>query len=504
MNLSSMDKHKVKVCRAGTLVAVAMVVCLAFAGCSKGEKQEEPEVTVQAAPAATADISRVVNTEGIIFPVAQSAITPKINAPVKKFYVVRGQKVSQGQLLATLENRDLSAAALDNKGAYEQAEAAYTTSIGATLPEENAKAELDVQTAQQELDAQQKLFNSRQDLFKQGALPRKDLDAAAVALAQARSAYNIAKRHLDGLNAVGKQGAIKTATGQLTSAKGKLLNSEALLSYSEVHSPIAGFITDRPLYPGEMASTATPLLTVMDISQVIAKAHIPQSDALQLHKGDPATISLAGLEKPINGKVSLISPALDPNSTTVEVWVQAPNANQLLRPGTTAQIAITAATIKDALVVPSAALINAKGDAAQVMVVDGKNQASSRDVKTGIQSGPQVQIVSGLKPGEVVVTEGAYGLPDKTKVKIEKPESESASAGAKDDDAKSGKTGDDTKAGTDKANPDKAGVDKAGDAGKSAKGKPSAGNGAKAKPDASSKKAAQPKANGKNDNGAKD
>jgi hypothetical protein len=205
------------------------------------------------------------------------------------------------------------------------------------------------------------------------------------------------------------------------------------------------------------------------------------------------------LEKPINGKVSLISPALDPNSTTVEVWVQAPNANQLLRPGTTAQIAITAATIKDALVVPSAALINAKGDAAQVMVVDGKNQASSRDVKTGIQSGPQVQIVSGLKPGEVVVTEGAYGLPDKTKVKIEKPESESASAGAKDDEAKSGKTGDDAKAGTDKANPDKAG-----DAGKSAKSKPSAGNGAKAKPDASSKKAAQPKANGKNDNGAKD
>ena len=496
MNLSSMDKHELKVGRAGTLVALAMAVCLAATGCGKGEKLEAPEVTVQAAPAATADISRVVNTEGIIFPIAQSAITPKINAPVKKFYVVRGQKVRQGQLLATLENRDLSAAALDNKGAYEQAEASYSTTIGATLPEENAKAELDLQTAQQELDAQQKLFNSRQDLFKQGALPRKDLDAAAVSLAQARSAYNIAKRHLDGLNAVGKQGAIKTANGQLTSAKGKLLNSEAQLSYSEVRSPISGFITDRPLYPGEMASTATPLLTVMDISQVIAKAHIPQSDALQLHKGDAATISLAGLDKPIEGKVSLISPALDPNSTTVEVWVQAPNSNQQLRPGTTAQIAITAQTIKDALVVPSAALLNAKGDAAQVMVVDGQSQASSRDVKTGIQTGQQVQIVSGLKPGEMIVTEGAYGLPDKTKVKVEKPGSESAGEGAKDKDkdAKSGKAGDDTKAGPDKG----------GDAGKPGKDKPSASNGSKEKPDAGSKKAAQPKTNGKNDSGAKD
>jgi len=399
--------------------------------------------------------------------------------------------VHQGQLLATLENRDLSAAALDNKGAYQQAEAAYSTSIGATLPEENAKAELDVQTAQQELEAQQKLYDSRQDLFKQGALPRKDLDAAAVSLAQAKSAYNIARKHLDGLNAVGKKGAIKTATGQLTSAKGKLLNSEAQLSYSEVRSPISGFITDRPLYPGEMASTAAPLLTVMDISQVIAKAHIPQSDALQLHKGDAATISLAGLEKPMNGKVSLISPALDPNSTTVEVWVQALNPDQLLRPGTTAQIAITAQTIKDALVVPSAALLNAKGDAAQVMVVDSQNQASSRDVKTGIQTGQQVQIVSGLKPGEVVVTEGAYGLPDKTKVKIEKPESEAASgegAKEKDDDAK----------------PGDAEASKA-DAAKGAKGNDAKGNGDKAKPAAGNgEKAKASKGSGKKDSGAKD
>jgi HlyD family secretion protein len=471
--------------RVGTLIALGLALCLGATGCGKGEKEEAPEVSVQAVPAATTDISRVVNTDAIIFPIAQSAITPKINAPVKKFYVVRGQKVRQGQLLATLENRDLSAAALDNKGAYEQAEAAYSTSIGATLPEENAKAELDVQTAQQELDAQQKLYNSRQDLFKQGALPRKDLDAAAVSLAQAKSAYNIARKHLDGLNAVGKQGAIKTATGQLTSAKGKLLNSEAQLSYSEVRSPIAGFITDRPLYPGEMASTAAPLLTVMDISQVIAKAHIPQSDALQLHKGDAATISLAGLEKPINGKLSLISPALDPNSTTVEVWVQAPNPDQLLRPGTTAQIAITAQTVKGALVVPSAALLNAKGDAAQVMVVDSQNQASSRDVKTGIQTGEQVQIVSGLKPGEVVVTEGGYGLPDKTKVKIEKPETEAATgegAKDKDDDAKSGDAAD--------AKPDARGA---------------TGNGNKAKPSAGSgEKTRESKGNGKKPSGTKD
>lgn len=414
-------------------LALLAALSLALTGCGKGEKEESPEVTVQAAPATKTDISRVVNSEAVIFPIAQSAITPKISAPVRKFYVIRGQKVREGQLLATLENRDLSAAAMDNRGAYDQAEAAYTTSVNATLPEEEAKAETDLQTAQQELDAQQKLYASREDLFKQGALPRKDLDAAAVSLSQARSAYRVAKKHLDDLNAVGKQGALKSASGQLTSAKGKLMNSQAQLSYSEVRSPINGVVTDRPLYPGEMASTSAPLLTVMDLSLVIAKAHIPQSDALQLHKGDQATITMAGLEKPVAGKVSLVSPALDPNSTTVEIWVQAANPDQQLRPGMTAQIAVTAQTVKDALVVPASALINAKEDGAQVMVVDGQSQAQSRDVKVGIQSGQQTQIVSGLNPGEMVVTVGAYGLPDKTKVKIEKPESPAAAD--KDDEA---------------------------------------------------------------------
>jgi HlyD family secretion protein len=424
----------------GMLVAVNAVLCATIIGCGKKEKEEGPEVSVQAAPAAKSDIARVVNTEAVIFPILQSAITPKINAPVKKFYVTRGQKVRQGQLLATLENRDLSATALDNKGAYEQAEATYSTSVNANLPEEIAKSEHEVQTSQQELDAAQKLYSSRQDLFKQGALPRKDLDAAAVQLSQARTAYDVARKHLDGLNAVGKQGAIKSAQGQLTSAKGKLLNAEAQLSYTEIRSPITGYITDRPLYPGEMASTAAPLLTVMDISQIVAKSHVPQSDALLLHKGDSAAISLPGMEKPVEGKVSLVSPALDPGSTTVEVWVQAANPSQQLRPGATAQVSITAQVVHDAVVVPASALLNAKEDSAQLMVIDGQSQAQNRDVKVGIKTGEQAQIVSGLKPGEMVITQGAYGLPDKTKVKVEKPETASREAGesdkAKDEKAK--------------------------------------------------------------------
>ena len=449
----------------GIAVALAVFVLPSVVGCKSEEKKVEAEISVQAAAVQKTDISRMVSTEAVIFPIAQSMITPKVSSPVRKFYVVRGQKVRQGQLLAELENRDLSAARLDNQGAYEQAQATYETSVGATLPEDIQKANLDVQTAQKTLDAAQKMYSSRESLFQQGALPRKELDDAGVTLAQATSQYDQAKKHLDSLNAIVRQQTMKSAAGQLTSAKGKYLASEAQLSYTAIRSPIDGVVTDRPLYPGEMASTSAPLITIMNLSSVKAVAHIQQSDALLLHNGDQATITVPGLD-PVTGTVTLVSPALDANSTTVEIWVQAKNPNQLLRPGTAAQIAITTQTVHDALVIPPSALLEPNGNKAAVMVVDAQSRAQSRDVETGVRTDQQVQIVSGLKQGEQVITQGAYGLPDQKeaesrgliwplKVKVEKPaaaEGEADEDKGKDDKSDSDQS--DTNKDKSKAKPD--------------------------------------------------
>ena len=132
-----------------------------------------------------------VTAEGILFPLQQAAITPKTSAPVKAFYVKRGDSVRKGELIATLENRDLAAAAQDTKGTYEQAQATYTTTTASGIPEELQKASLDLQAAKTLLDAQQKIYSSRQELFQQGAMPRKELDQAGVDLTNARNQYDI-------------------------------------------------------------------------------------------------------------------------------------------------------------------------------------------------------------------------------------------------------------------------------------------------------------------------
>ena len=210
-------------------------------------------------------------------------------------------------------------------------------------------------TAKENYDAEQKVYDSRQKLYIEGAMPRKELDASAVTLAQAKAQYELAVKHLAALQSAGKQDQLKSAQGQLTSAQGKYEGATAQLGYTEIRSPIDGVVTDRPYYGGETAVAGTPLMTIMDTSIVTARAHIPQNEAAALKADDAATITAPG-DVRVHGKVTLVSPALDPNSTTVEVWVQAENPQGSLRPGTTVGLSAVAKTIDNAIVIPAAAL----------------------------------------------------------------------------------------------------------------------------------------------------
>lgn len=405
---------RTRVAATGTL-ALCLIASATVVGCSNKEADNEPLVTVQTAVARKQTLDQVVTTEAVLYPRNQAAITPKIVSPVRRFYVNRGARVRRGQLLAVLENRDIAASVTENKGALEQAQAAYETTTQASLPEDLNKAELDAKAAREALDAQQKLYESRQMLFKQGALPRKDLDQAAVALVQARAQSELADQHLASMRAIGRKQIAKSAAGQLSSAEGKYQGATAQLGYTEIRSPIDGVVTDRPVWPGETPPQGTPLLTVMDISKVIARAHIPQEQAALLKPGDPAIISSPeGSEIP--AKVTLISPALDPGSTTVEVWIEAENKSNKLRPGSTVQVRITAQKIENAITIPAAALLKTPEGVTTVMVVGNDGRAHQTEVEVGTRNGEVVQVIKGLNAGQTVVTTGAYGLPDNTRV----------------------------------------------------------------------------------------
>jgi HlyD family secretion protein len=401
----------------GALLLVCVTALLH--GCSTSEKEPEPNVPVQVSPAQQGPIAQTISAEAVVFPLQQAVITPKITSTIHKFHVQRGAHVKQGQLLAELENADLAGAAEQSKGEFEQAEAGYTTTTGATLPEQIQKAELDAVAAKAAFDAQQKVYDARKQLFDQGALPRRDLDVADVALAQARSVNEQAQKQLSDLQRLVKEQTLKSASGQLSAAKGKYLNARAQLSYSEIRSPIDGVVTDRPLYEGELATANQPILTVMNTSKLIAKAHIVQDQAVQLKVGDPAELNVPGLGESTKGRVMLISPALDPGSTTIEVWVEALRPGPAFKPGMNVSIVATVKSVKNAFVVPVASVFKTREGEDYVMLAGSDGKAHQAKVKIGIRNQELAQVLSGLKENDSVITVGGYALPDNTKIKIE-------------------------------------------------------------------------------------
>ncbi len=406
-----------------TIKFLLPICLLAWAGCSKKEEKEaEPIVPVQVTALRQDSIDRIISSDAVLYPLNQASVMPKVSAPVRKFYVNRGDHVHEGQLLAVLENRDLSAAALESKDLYEQAAANYRATSAASLPEQVTTAQANQRAAKEGLDAAKKLVDSREKLFQDGALARRQVDEAQVAYAQARSQYETANEHLNALQSVGKQEQAKSAKAQADAAEAHFQGAQAQLGYSEIHSPITGVITDRAVWEGEMASAGTPLLTIMDVSRVVARANVPQDQASYLKVGDDATITPVGGSEGIPGKVIVVSPAVDASSTTLQVWVQAANPKERLRPGSNVRVSIVATTIKNATVAPPAALLpNAEGETT-VMVVGPDSVAHEKKVEVGIREPDKVQILSGASPGEQVIIVGGVGLEDKAKVRVQKPE----------------------------------------------------------------------------------
>ena len=404
---------------------------LVLSGCSKEEKEKDPVVSVQVTPAKRATISQTVSAEAVVYPLQQATIAPKISSTVKEFLVQRGSRVKKGQLLAVLENKDLTAAVEASQGDFEQADANYVTTVNAGLPQQIQKAELDAGAAKAAFDVQQKVYDSRKELFQQGALPQRDLDAAMVTLAQARSQNEQAQRQLADLQRLGKEQALKAAQGSRLSAEGKYRGAEAQLSYSEIRSPIDGYVTDRPLYVGDLAAANQPMLTVMDTSRLIAKSHIVQSEAALLKVGNLAELRVAGLDEPIQGRVTLVSPALDPGSTTIEVWVEAVKPNPALKPGMTVEVTMTQKTVKDTLVVPSPAVFKNDEGANYVVIAGTDGHAHIKTVQIGAHNPEFSQVASGVNAGDPIIASGGYALPDNTQIKIEAPGAEQKEAGDK-------------------------------------------------------------------------
>lgn len=392
---------------------------LCVSGCSPHESPSKPVVDVKIARAEVADIERSVRGPAAIFPRAQANIAARITAPIRELRVRKGDTVAAGQLLAALENADLLAQRREATAAVTDAQASLEKISAGTQPTEMERASGQLRAAEAALNQAKTVYERRQHLFEQGAIPNRDLLVSQTELAQAQVAYDLARKSLELLQSQSQEKDLRIAASRVEQSKARLELIDAQVKFSELRSPGAGTITEQFLYPGDMAKPDVTLFTIMDLSRAIARAQIQEADAASARVLQACTFVPAdSKDVAFRGQVSVVNGAVDTARRTVEVWCDIPNPARALRAGVFGTVSIVVETTPKSVVVPLSAVQFVQGTRnGFVMVVDDKRTARKRDVVGGEVVRDQVQIAKGLRPGEVVVAEGGYGLPDGTEVR---------------------------------------------------------------------------------------
>lgn len=394
-------------------------MCLCVAGCNSGDQGEsKPVVNVSVQRATAEDVPLLVSAPASIFGKLEARISPRITATVQQLLVHKGEAVTKGQLLAVLDQIDLAAQRADAAAAVSSAQAALQRTQAGTIPAQLTQARGDADAKRAALELAQKTYERRKDLYAKGAISYRELQTSEADRAQAQANYNAARINLDVLEKHTSGDDLRMAENTFVQSKARESLANANLSYANLRSPFKGTVTEQFLYQGDLASPSSPILTVDDLSSAVAHAEVNADDAMPVKVGQSCSFGLndAG-SKSYFGKITAVNQAVDPARRTIEVWCEIPNEGRELKAGLFGTVKIEIGTAHQAVVLPSSAVEFQEGtEAAKVYLVDSQDVAHVREVKAVPLDDKRVRVLSGLSPGETVITVGEYGLPDGTEV----------------------------------------------------------------------------------------
>jgi multidrug efflux pump subunit AcrA (membrane-fusion protein) len=419
------------------LVTAAVIALLTFVvvwrRCHAGAADQGESnivVSVQVAKAERGTIANEITAVATLAAQREATISPKVSGQIAQMALLTNRTVRAGDVIAVLESRDLAAQRAEAAAALQEAEASMHETAQGAIPLTNAQDQRSVTDARAALDNAQKTYERRQVLYQQGGISKKELEASNLALTNAENDLRLAEAATQVHRGVTNPGDVRVAEAKARQARNRLANLDAQLSYAVLRAPFAGTITQQFQHQGDFANPSGKLVTIADTTKLIAKLQVAESTATRLRGGDAVNVLPDDLPgESFAGSINLVGRAADPQSRGVEVWVLVPNPAGRLRPNGVARVLIAAQPVANAVIVPSPSVTLAAttSNSGTVMVVDDRSVAHEVHVTIGLRSSGRVQITSGLRGGETVVTEGNYGLPDGTKVTVGSPPSTSTS-----------------------------------------------------------------------------
>jgi RND family efflux transporter MFP subunit len=360
---------------------------------SEAKKKATPEaaaVAVQTAEAAESEWPETYQATGTVRARVSGAVASRVMAYVREVRAQVGDRVSLGQSLIVLDSRDMDAA-------YAQAEAAQREARAALNEVDNASS-----AAKAQLDLAETTFRRMKDLYGKKSISSQEFDEASAKLQMAKSNFEATR-------------AKRTQVEEKIRQAGEGINSAGILrGYATIQAPFAGIVTERRVEPGNLATPGAPLLMIEQAGAYRLEAEVEESRMSVVRAGTPVGVTLEALDRELSARVSEVVPAVDPASRTFVARINLP-ANLALRTGMYGRASFRFGSRK--VLAVSAGAVQKMGQVESVFVVED-GRARRRLVTTGAKSGSQLEILSGLRPGERIVQPVPATLEDGGRVEV--------------------------------------------------------------------------------------
>jgi len=354
-----------------------------------GSAFARPPMTVELARVARADLAEHLTLVGNLIGAATVEIAPKISGRLAAVTVRLGDRVTEGQVVARVEDSEV-------REQVAQAEASFEVAA-ATIRQREADLKF----------AETSLERSR-NLYQRQLLPRQTLDDN-----EARQQSALAQLDL--------------ARAQYNQARARLEELRITRSHAAIVSPVNGFVGRRHLDPGAYVTSSSPVMSLVDIRVVRLVVNLVERDLRRVVRGTDASVRVDAFpSETFEGHVARIAPVLDPATRTAEIEIEIPNPEFRLKPGMYARVQLVTARRPRTLVIPRNALIDADGQqgvivpAARTPAGPSPASAGGRPalvarfvpVRVGVQEGDRIEVLGGLEEGDAVVTTGSAGVRD--------------------------------------------------------------------------------------------
>jgi RND family efflux transporter MFP subunit len=344
---------------------------------------------VTVATAALEPLERAVTVTGTLAAEEQVALAFKVTGRVHELNVDLGSPVRRGQVLARLTPTDYELRIQQAEAALQQARARLGLSPTGDEVSVNIENTALVRQSRAVRDEARLTRDRVKTFVDRGISSRADLDAADAALEVADGKYQDALEEIRSREAV------------LAQRRSELALARQMLEDTVLRAPIDGAVRERQVTVGEFRSAGTPVLTIVQTNPLRLRVAVPERAAVSLRAGQPVRVRVEGDTTTYDGKLVRLGAAIDEANRTLPVEAAVANLQGALRPGMFATADIVVDHAEKAVVVPADALVTFAGVQKVLVVKDGK--AREQRVRIGRRSSTGVEIVEGVKAGDVVI-----------------------------------------------------------------------------------------------------